>query len=243
MEKSPTQLKLESVAKTYANPEGGASLPVLTDVNLEVRRNESIAVIGPSGSGKSTLLNIIGALDRPTAGKIFLENENLLSFEEKQLAAIRNQKIGFIFQDHHLLPQCTVLENVLVPTIIHPAANTSACLKRAKELLDRVGLSDRFHYKPARLSGGERQRVAYVRALINQPILLLADEPTGALDRDNAIRLMELLTEINKDRGLTSIIVTHAVDLVKNLDRVYELKNGCLYENALHRGGSRTAPT
>ncbi|MBN2329254.1 MAG: ABC transporter ATP-binding protein [Candidatus Omnitrophica bacterium] len=230
MKNNSDLLRLESVSKSYRQSEDAPPLDVLRGVNLAVERSESVAVIGPSGSGKSTLLNLIGALDRPTAGKIFFEDEDLFARDEKELARIRNEKIGFIFQNHHLLPQCTVLENVLIPAVVHPAGASPAAVERAKSILDQVGLSGRLHHKPAQLSGGECQRAAYCRSLINQPHLLLADEPTGALDRDNAVRLMDMLVEINKDRGLASIIVTHALELVKNLDRVYELKNARLQE-------------
>ncbi len=223
-------LHIESLKAVYSNGEGGFSLQVLQDVQLDVQQGETVAIVGPSGSGKSTLLNMIGALDSPASGKIYLDNQDLSQLNEQELALVRNQKIGFIFQDHHLLPQCSVLENVLLPTLVRAASAGSESVDEARRLLGRVGLSERLEHKPAQLSGGERQRVAYVRSLINQPVLLLADEPTGSLDHENANQLMSLLLEINHDRGLTSIVVTHALELVKNMDRVFELRDGHLRE-------------
>jgi len=215
-----------SASKKYEGVAGGLPLSVLKNIDLEVHRGETVGIVGPSGSGKSTLLNLLGALDRPTSGAILVDEEDISKLDEEQLALFRNRKIGFIFQDHHLLPQCSILENVLLPTLAFHASAPQESIRRANELLKRVGLAERLHHRPAQLSGGERQRVAYVRSLVNQPLLLLADEPTGALDRENAAKLMQLLIEINRERELTSIIVTHAMDLVKNMDKTYELKNG-----------------
>ena len=184
---------------------------------------------GPSGSGKSTLLNIIGTLDDPTRGRVFLREQDLAQLDELQLAAVRNRQIGFIFQAHHLLPQCTVLENVLVPTLASPeSAQRKSAPERARRLLDRVGLGGRIDHRPGQLSGGERQRVAVVRALINQPELLLADEPTGALDRAAAEELARLLIELNREERVTLILVTHAPDLAARMKRVFELQDGRL---------------
>lgn len=219
-------VRMVSASKEYEGVAGGFPLSVLKNIDLEVYRGETVGIVGPSGSGKSTLLNLLGALDCPTSGTILIDEEDISHFDEEQLARFRNQKIGFIFQDHHLLSQCTILENVLLPTLAFHAFAPQESIQRANELLERVGLAERLNHSPAQLSGGERQRVAYVRSLINQPLLLLADEPTGALDRENAATLMKLLIEINRERGLTSIIVTHALDLVKNMDRTFELKNG-----------------
>ncbi len=221
-------LKLSNVAQRYDSAAGPVT--VLTGVSLEVARGESLAIIGPSGSGKSTLLNIIGTLDRPTGGEVTLAGQDLNQLDDRELAAVRNRRIGFVFQSHHLLPQCTVLENVLVPTLASPDADTRAgAPERAARLLKRVGLAERLTHRPGRLSGGERQRVAVVRALINQPELLLADEPTGALDHAAATQLAQLLLELNREEGVTLIVVTHALDLARKMGRVLELKDGKLY--------------
>src|SRR3989441_5371866 len=222
-------LKLIDVSKRYESPTGAEAVAVLRDVTLEIRRGESVAIVGPSGSGKSTLLNIIGTLDRPSTGQVLLDGQELSRLDDTQLAAVRNRQIGFIFQSHHLLPQCTVLENVLVPTLANKdAALRNGAAERAKRLLEKVGLSSRTAHRPGQLSGGERQRVAVVRALINQPKLLLADEPTGALDRASAQNLAELLVRLNQEEGVTLIVVTHALDLAKRMGRVLELRDGRL---------------
>jgi lipoprotein-releasing system ATP-binding protein len=222
-------LELSGISKTYPAASGAAELSILKDVTLQVERGESIAIIGPSGSGKSTLLNIIGTLDRPSAGRVALDGQELTKLNDLDLADVRNRKIGFIFQGHHLLPQCTVLENVLVPTLASKEkALRSTAPERARRLLERVGLSDRLEHRPGQLSGGERQRVAVVRALINEPVLLLADEPTGALDRASAENLGQLLVELNAEQNLTLIVVTHALDLAGKMKRKFEIKEGKL---------------
>ena len=186
-------------------------------------------MVGPSGSGKSTLLNIMGALDRPTSGSVIFDGNNLAEMSENELAHIRNTEIGFIFQLHHLLPQCTVLENVLIPTIIHHKKNNYEELRtRAGTLLGKVGLKNHLDYFPAQLSGGERQRVAVVRALINHPKLLLADEPTGSLDQTSANNLGQILIDLNKAENVTLIVVTHSPGLAQMMDIVYNLHNGKL---------------
>jgi len=256
-------LELVDVSKVYETPGGGPPTPVLKDVSLQVTEGESLAVVGPSGSGKSTLLNIIGTLDRPTSGCVLLEGADLGELSAGQLARLRNREIGFIFQLHHLLPQLTVLENVLVPTLVggwRPAAASSARggtesdrravgggptdgespENRAKHLLKRVGLGNRLSYRPGQLSGGERQRVAVVRALINRPKLLLADEPTGSLDRASADGLARLLVELNREQRVTLIVVTHDLTLASRLGVVYELRNG---ELRLHIPEARETPT
>ena len=225
-------LQLTNVAKSYpaASPSGAMTeLPILSGIYLSLERGESLAVIGPSGSGKSTLLNIIGTLDRPTSGNVRLGDQELTSLNDLQLAEVRNRKIGFIFQGHHLLPQCSVLENVLVPTLASSDKELrSSAPARARELLNSVGLGARLDHRPGQLSGGERQRVAVVRALINNPILLLADEPTGALDRHSAQNLSQLLVELNKERNVTLIVVTHALDLAAKMQRTMEFREGKL---------------
>jgi ABC-type lipoprotein export system ATPase subunit len=224
-------LKLEHVSKNYRAAEGSAPVQVLRDVSLEVAPGESLSIIGPSGSGKSTLLNIIGTLDHADSGKVWLGDNELSAQNEQALATIRNRKIGFIFQAHHLLPHCTVWENVLVPTLAEKhSATTNGAEERADRLLKRVGLDARRDHRPGQLSGGERQRVAVVRALINQPQLLLADEPTGALDRASADELARLLTELNREENVTLIVVTHALDLARQMGRVFEIQNGELVQ-------------
>jgi len=230
---SPPLLKLIDVCKRYESPTGTEAVPVLRDVTLEIQRGESVAIVGPSGSGKSTLLNIMGTLDRPSSGQVLLDGRELSQLDDIQLAAVRNREIGFIFQSHHLLPQCTVLENVLVPTLANKdAALRNSAVERAKRLLEKVGLGARLTHRPGQLSGGERQRVAVVRALINQPKLLLADEPTGALDRASAQNLSDLLVQLNREEGVTLIVVTHALDLAKRMERGFELRGGLLSPNA-----------
>jgi len=225
-------LKLNAVTKQYESPDQVAPIRILDGVMLEVSRGESVAIIGPSGSGKSTLLQIVGTLDQPTAGTVLLAGQDLGLLKEEELAGVRNRKIGFVFQFHFLLPQCSVLENVLVPTLASrrstAAGEQEEPEQRASRLLHRVGLGQRLSHRPGQLSGGERQRVAVVRALINQPQLLLADEPTGSLDHASAQHLAELLTELNREEGVTLIMVTHAADLAKRMNRVFELTNGKL---------------
>jgi ABC-type lipoprotein export system ATPase subunit len=196
-------------------------------------QGESVAIIGPSGSGKSTLLQIIGTLDHPTTGLVNLAGQDLNQLKDDQLAAVRNEQIGFVFQFHYLLPQCSVLENVLVPTLARRSSNNGRASERpearANRLLERVGLSQRLGHRPGQLSGGERQRVAVVRALINRPRLLLADEPTGSLDHSSAQLLAELLGELNREENAALILVTHAVDLARRLKKVFELRDGKLF--------------
>jgi predicted ABC-type transport system involved in lysophospholipase L1 biosynthesis ATPase subunit len=222
-------LKLIDVSKRYESPASTEAVAVLRDVSLVIQRGESVAIVGPSGSGKSTLLNIMGTLDRPTSGQVLLDGRELNQLDDIQLAAVRNREIGFIFQSHHLLPQCTVLENVLVPTLANKdAALRNGAFERAKRWLEKVGLGARLTHRPGQLSGGERQRVAVVRALINQPKLLLADEPTGALDRASAQNLADLLVELNREDNVTLIVVTHALDLAKRMGRRLDLRDGRL---------------
>ncbi|HNT34126.1 MAG TPA: ABC transporter ATP-binding protein [bacterium] len=218
---------LEGVSKSYEAP--GVPLAVLNGINLTVAEGESIAIVGPSGSGKSTLLNIVGTLDTPTKGRVCFEGQDLSQFDETQLAYLRNRRMGFVFQLHHLLPQCTALENVLIPTLVTRPKDSRA-EQMAYLLLERVGLKDRQNAKPASLSGGERQRVALVRALINEPSLLLADEPTGALDYSSSMGLADLLSELNHNDGVTMIVVSHSLDIARRMNRILELRDGTLRE-------------
>ena len=245
-------LRLTDVTKRYSASGGANGMNVLEGVSLEVARGETLAIVGPSGSGKSTLLQIIGTLDRPTSGQVLLEGHDLSTLDDLKLAAVRNGQIGFVFQSHYLLPQCTVLENVLVPTLANAGQASRRSPSEAKKekletgatpvlretadaragrLLKRVGLGERWHHRPGQLSGGERQRVAVVRALINQPQLLLADEPTGALDHASATSLGQLLVELNREEGVTLIVVTHALELAKRMGRVLRLEDGKLRED------------
>ena len=218
-------LNVENLTREFNAAENGEPLRVLRGLSLEVARGESIAIVGSSGCGKSTLLNLIGTLDEPTSGTLTFDGRDLSQLNAEELALLRNCEMGFIFQSHHLLPQCSVIENVLVPTIAHRSTSTSD-EERGRRLLDRVGLGERLSHRPGQLSGGERQRVAVVRALINEPQLLLADEPTGALDEDTADKLGQLLVELNKEEKVTLITVTHSLSLAERMDRTVKLADG-----------------
>jgi ABC-type lipoprotein export system ATPase subunit len=225
MSNDTSLLQLKNISREFPSTEGGTPLEVLRGLSMDVARGESIAIVGPSGCGKSTLLNLIGTLDQPTDGAIDFDGRNLIALNDDELALLRNREMGFIFQNHHLLPQCTVMENVLVPTLAHGRA-TGEEEERARHLLNRVGLGERLSHRPGQLSGGERQRVAVVRALINQPQLLLADEPTGALDQTTADQLGQLLVELNAEENVTLITVTHSEKLAARMTRTVELKDG-----------------
>lgn len=233
----PVLLKLIEISKRFDAVQSAEHLEVLRGITLELARGESLAITGPSGSGKSTVLHIIGTLDRPTSGQVLLDGKDLSLLDEIELAVVRNEQIGFVFQSHYLLPQCTVLENVLVPTLAGKKALRNAAEERAKQLLERVGLGQRLAHRPGQLSGGERQRVAVVRALINRPQLLLADEPTGALDRRSAEELGQLLVELNREEGVTLIVVTHALELARRMGIVLELRDGKLVK--MTNGGNQ----
>lgn len=217
-------LQAEALCKRY--PTRSGELTVLRDVSLTLRPGESAAILGPSGSGKSTLLNLLGTLDTPTAGRVRLDECDPFALPPRELARFRNQRIGFVFQDHHLLPQCSVLENVLVPMLAGtPDADAE---RRARDLLDHVGLVDRLDHRPAELSGGEKQRVALARALVNRPRLVLADEPTGNLDRATAERIGDILAALSREHGVILVVVTHSEALARRFDRRYELDEGML---------------
>jgi lipoprotein-releasing system ATP-binding protein len=222
-------LELVHVTKSFESPVETGSVCVLKDITLNVEKGKSLVIVGPSGSGKSTLLNIIGTLDRPTDGKVILDGKNLAELNDNQLAAIRNRDIGFVFQLHHLLPQCTVLENVLIPTLADKKLSSKEDVqKRATNLLEQVGLKDFLQYRPGELSGGQRQRVAVARALINKPKLLLADEPTGSLDKEASLNVADMLVELNRSEQVTLITVTHSPELAERIGQTMELNDGVL---------------
>jgi ABC-type lipoprotein export system ATPase subunit len=223
---SKALVEVHGVSKSFQT--GDHKVRVLDGVHLSVAPQESVAIVGPSGSGKSTLLNLLGTLDQPDQGTIVIDGKNLSMMGGDELARFRNRNIGFVFQSHHLLPHLTVLENVLVPALAQASEVGDEVLLRANQLLQRVGLGDREKHLPGRLSGGERQRVAVVRALINQPRLILADEPTGALDRISAAEVGRLLIELNREHGITLIVATHSEELAARMDRVLSMENGTL---------------
>ncbi|MFO1093416.1 MAG: ABC transporter ATP-binding protein [Planctomycetaceae bacterium] len=223
---SPTTADLEVRELTKQFPAADGALHILSGVDLQLRRGDSVAITGPSGSGKSTLLYIIGLLDTPTSGSVMIDGQQPLSLSIADQAAFRNRKIGFVFQDHHLLPQCTVLENVLLPVLAEPSSADRN--SQARALLQRVGLGQRLDHRPAQLSGGERQRVAVCRALINDPLLLLADEPTGNLDRQTAEGIGSLLLEIAAEHRAMLICVTHSTELAARFPRQLLLQDGQL---------------
>jgi len=212
-------LQVENVSKEYPAP--GGALKIISDISLTLSRGEAVSIMGPSGSGKSTLLYVMGALEPPTSGTVTLDGRNPYQLKEKELAAFRNKEIGFIFQDHCLLPQCSVLENVLTPTLVSAVRNDGT--DRARELLAHVGLGDRLDHRPARLSGGEKQRVALARALITKPQLLLCDEPTGNLDHKAADVVASLLLELHQEQQTILVVVTHSAELAARFPRRYEL--------------------
>lgn len=218
-------LQLHSITKSY--PSGVTPRKVLDNLSLEINKGDTVAIVGPSGSGKTTLLNIIGTLDKADGGKVLFDGADLEAMNQSQVTAFRNRKIGMVFQLHHLLPQCTLWENVLVPTL-PLKTNDEKAEQRAELLLKRTGIWEQRFQKPAELSGGECQRAAVVRALINGPSLILADEPTGALDHDNALNLIELLLELNREQGTALVVVTHSLELASKMGKVYKLTDGKL---------------
>jgi lipoprotein-releasing system ATP-binding protein len=222
-----TLLSLSHISKAYRDPGSDIIVPVLRDVTLNIEAGESVAIVGPSGCGKSTLLNLLGTLDIPDTGDFIFDGQSVSKCSVEMLAELRSEKIGFIFQLHHLMPQCTVLENVLLPTLaLKNKPSADILKKRAEELLASVGLQDRLSWKPAQLSGGERQRVAVVRALINQPKLILADEPTGALDEKSADSLTSLLLDLQKSTGVSLVVVTHHPAQAARMGRVLTMNEG-----------------
>ena len=214
-------LKVEHISKEYPTPAG--PLKIVSDVSLELAPGSAVSIMGPSGSGKSTLLYMLGALETPTSGTVTLDDQNPFLLDAKKLAAFRNQRIGFVFQDHCLLPQCSVMENVLTPTLV--ASQNGSFTERARALLTHVGLEQRFAHHPAQLSGGEKQRVALARALIMKPRLLLCDEPTGNLDQKSADVVAGMLLDIHRQANTILIVVTHSADLAARFPQRFELRN------------------
>ena len=221
-----SELSVVDLYKEYPTP--GEPLVVVRDVSFEMQRGEALAIMGPSGSGKSTLLYMLGALERPSRGSVTVGGRNPFELREAELAAFRNQQVGFVFQEHHLLPQCSALENVLIPTMAPGAGGGSDAEERARQLLERVGLRDRAEHRPAELSGGERQRVAIARALINRAPVILADEPTGNLDRHTAGSVADLLLDLHREENTILIAVTHSAELAHRFPLRAELIDGRL---------------
>jgi lipoprotein-releasing system ATP-binding protein len=219
-------LEVRSLSKEYPAPAG--PLHVLSDVDLTLKAGDSVSIVGPSGSGKSTLLYILGALEPPTSGTVWLNGKNPYALDDRGLAAFRNLQVGFVFQDHHLLPQCTVIENVLIPTLVAADPDGSP-LQRARDLLDRVGLGPRMHHRPHQLSGGEKQRVALARALVQRPHLVLCDEPTGNLDHESADAVASLLMALHETQPTILIVVTHNLDLAQRFGARYRISDARLH--------------
>lgn len=213
------------LAKTYID--GELKVTVLTDINLNVQAGERVAILGRSGSGKSTLLHLLGGLDKPSGGNVYVTDQDIHALSEKKRCQLRNQKLGFIYQFHHLLPEFTALENVAMPLLIR-GKSRSVAKQKASQLLFQVGLGERLHHKPAQLSGGERQRTAIARALVTEPACLLADEPTGNLDHHTASHVADILFELNTTLNTSLIIATHDLGLAKKMDRILQLDEGVL---------------
>jgi len=228
-------IELDNIKKTYLTGNTGIKREVLKGISLSVEKGDVFSIVGPSGSGKSTLLNIMGTLDKASSGNMKFDGKDISQFNDNQLAVLRNQKVGFIFQSHHLLPQLNVLENVLVPTIpIKDKVQKKLSMERALNLLEYVGLKDRMHQLPGQLSGGEAQRTAVIRALINEPEIILADEPTGSLDLDSTNVIGELLSKINREKNVALIVVTHSLSLANSIGNIYSITNGLLKKTEIN---------
>jgi len=222
-------IEISNLSKTYTAPDGNEGVNVFSGIDLIVEEGSSVAIVGPSGSGKSTLLNIIGLLDKPSEGKILVDQKDLRGLSEHEISQYRNQTVGFVFQSHHLLPSCTILENVMLPGLAGFGDKVTGELReRANKILEEVGLAHRVNHLPGQISGGERQRVAVARSLINQPSVLLADEPTGALDNKNSRHLIELLKQLNEESSVTLVMVTHSAESASQMKEAYHLNEGIL---------------
>jgi ABC-type lipoprotein export system ATPase subunit len=224
-------LKFENISKSF-----GSQL-ILKNLSIEIQKGDTVAILGPSGSGKTTFLNIAGALDVADSGKVLFKNQDISSMSEKERSAFRNKNIGFVFQQHYLLPQCTVLENVLISTLTYTnKADKLEAAKRAEQLLEKLGMFEHRHKLPGQLSGGECQRTAFVRALINEPELILADEPTGSLDEESAAKLSSELIQLNKELNTSLVVVTHSIKLAEQMNSVLQLRNHKLNQPLTHKG-------
>ena len=228
---------LQNITKTYLS--GKIEVPVLKNIDLTVEEGEYLAIMGPSGSGKSTLMNIIGLLDTPTSGTYILDRQSKENRKEKELASIRNSKIGFVFQQFNLMPKETALSNVELP-LIYASVRHGERAKRASEALEQVGLADRLSFKPTQLSGGQQQRVAIARAIVNHPKVLLADEPTGALDTKSGFQIMELFEQLHKD-GVTIVMITHEPDIAQCAQRIVSLRDGRIVDLSKGKGSVKEA--
>ena len=206
--------------------EGGEKVEALKGVNLEIERGEIVGLMGPSGSGKSTLLNLLGGIDKPTDGEVFIDGKNINVMKDKELAKFRNKNIGFVFQFHYLLPEFTALENVVIPTQFYRYMRYRDAEKKGRELLNKLNLKDRIYHRPSQMSGGEQQRVAIARAIINEPKIILADEPTGNLDSANTKAVMDILTELNREKNITIVIATHDDFVASFCNRIIKLVDG-----------------
>jgi lipoprotein-releasing system ATP-binding protein len=221
------QIKVENLIKTYLQSKGSAHREVLKSLNLEITEGEKVAIMGPSGSGKTTLLNLIGTLDVPTEGQIKVEGQLISEMSSEEMLYFRSKNVGFVFQFHHLLPQCTLLENVLLPSLTQKG-DKKMFIQHAEELLTYLGVWKQRNNKPEALSGGECQRAAVARALLNKPKILLADEPTGSLDNKNAALLIDLLVDINQKMNITLIIATHSLEIAQRMDKIFTINDGKL---------------
>jgi lipoprotein-releasing system ATP-binding protein len=229
MEANGILLKGVGIHRTFRT--GKEQLEVLKGIDIDIMKGKILTIVGPSGAGKSTLIHILGGLDNPTEGKVLLEDKSMYDYHDADLAKIRNRKIGFIFQFHHLLPEFSAIENVMMPSIINGNGASNA-QKRAKDLLEDVGLAERMEHKPSELSGGEKQRVAVARAMINKPSIIFADEPTGNLDSANSEMLLSMLLELNRKHGITLVVVTHNDTIAERVGNTILLKDGKIQEGA-----------
>ncbi|MEA3312912.1 MAG: ABC transporter ATP-binding protein [Caldisericota bacterium] len=219
-------IRAEDLTKTYRL--GETSVEALRGVSININKGELVSIIGPSGSGKSTLMHLLGCLDTPTSGKYFLEGEDVSKLNDTQLATIRNKKIGFVFQTFNLLPHLTVLDNVILPVVYNATGDIKKAEKKAMELMESIGMEKRANHLPPQLSGGERQRVAIIRALINDPLIVFADEPTGNLDSKTGLEIIKVLKELNTERGVTEIIVTHDPSITQFTHKIIHIKDGSI---------------